>query len=112
MRSRLKTKLLPALPAIYQVGDAPTDFKGFLALFINIINLLIPVIIVVSLWFFFKGLLIFIKKAGSEKAEDEGKQLMIWGIIILFVMISFFGIVNLLHVSVFGGRIGLPQLPQ
>ena len=87
----------------------PKDFKGFVALLIGLIQLVIPLIGVISLWIFFWGLARFIRNSGDEKAIAEGKDLMLWGVIALFVMVSVYGILNILYGSIFGG--GITQLP-
>ncbi len=93
-------------------GGTPKDLKGFITLFIDLIKIIIPIIGALALWIFFWGLAKFIKNSGSEKAIEEGKDLMIWGIIALFVMVSVYGLVNLLYASLFGGgSISLPGLP-
>ncbi len=93
-------------------GYAPGNLTDLVNLFIGIIKILIPIIGAASLWIFFWGLGRFIKNSGDEKAITEGKDLMIWGIVGLFVMVSVYGLVNLLYGSVFGGAIsGLPLLP-
>lgn len=94
------------------MGRAPTDFKGLISLFIGIIQLIIPAIGLLSVWTFFKGLAVFIGKSGDEKAIQEGKLLMFWGVVALFVMVSVYGLINILYGSVFGGTITLPLLPQ
>jgi len=47
----------------------------------------------VALLVFFWGLAKFIFYAGSTEKKDESKNIMFWGIISLFVMISVWGIV-------------------
>jgi hypothetical protein len=39
----------------------------------------------------------FILNAGSEEAQKSGKNIMIWGIITLFIMVSFWGIITLIQ---------------
>lgn len=98
----------PSIPT-----TVPKDLKGFIALFIDLIKIIIPIIGSLSLFVFFWGLAKFVRHAGSEKEEGEGKDLMIWGVIALFVMVSVYGIVNLMYASLFGGgAISLPLLPQ
>jgi cobalamin biosynthesis protein CobD/CbiB len=46
--------------------------------------------------FFLWGMAVFILNAGNEDKRKEGKQRMFWGIIILVVMVSIWGIVSLL----------------
>ena len=56
------------------------------------------VIILVSLAvvFFLYGILKYISRGDDEESQKKGKNIMIYGIIGLFVMISFWGIVNIL----------------
>ena len=49
---------------------------------------------------FVYGVVKFIYKAGDEKAREEGKSAITWGIIIFFVMVSVWGLVNLITSSV------------
>lgn len=39
--------------------------------------------------------------SGDEKAIDEGKRVMKWGIIALFVLVSIWGIVTLIQTNIF-----------
>ncbi len=55
-----------------------------------IIPLLISFAVVLFLW----GLVKFVANASDEGKRQEGKDLMIWGLIALFVMIAFWGIVG------------------
>jgi cobalamin biosynthesis protein CobD/CbiB len=43
---------------------------------------------------FFGGLVKYIANASDEGAKDSGKTLMIWGMIALFVMVAFWGIIG------------------
>src|SRR3989339_836385 len=56
------------------------------------------VIILISLAvvFFLYGILKYISRGDDEESQKKGKNIMIFGIICLFVMISFWGIVNIL----------------
>lgn len=59
----------------------------------TIIGLLIPVAFALALLFFFWGMAKFVLKAGEESGREEGKEIMKWGIIALFVIASIWGIV-------------------
>jgi len=56
------------------------------------------VIILISLAvvFFLYGILKYISRGDDEESQKKGRNIMIYGIIGLFVMISFWGIVNIL----------------
>lgn len=73
------------------------DLAGVVKLLLSIINPLIVLVAALSLFVFFKGLTVFISKSGDEKSHKDGKNLMIWGIIALFVMVSFLGIIQLVQ---------------
>jgi len=78
------------------------EFKDFVCLFVDLISVSIPVIVGLMLLVFFWGLAKFIfRVGGDEKAVDEGKRIMLWGVVALFVMVSVWGLVNFL-VDAFG----------
>ncbi len=73
-----------------------------LILFWNLIDGLVVIVVALGLVFFLWGLAKFILNAGDEKGREAGKQVMFWGIIALFVMISVWGIINFLQSAIFG----------
>ncbi|MCI5108535.1 MAG: hypothetical protein MRY49_01680, partial [Candidatus Pacebacteria bacterium] len=54
----------------------------------------------------------FLSAGGSEDSVDSAKKLMFWGVIIIFVMVSFWGIVQFFYSDFFDGRAGIPVLPE
>src|SRR3989338_5699758 len=85
-----------ALPLISLA--APTNLKTTGELIINTINnVLVPVLFaaafIVFLWGAFDT---FIVGANNEEVKEKGKNLMLWGLIGFFVMISVWGLVNIL----------------
>jgi len=75
----------------------------------DLISLAIPIVIGLSLIAFLWGLTVFILNADNEEKITEGKTFMVWGVIGLFVMVSVWGIINLLTGS-FGFDFIFPQL--
>jgi hypothetical protein len=72
---------------------------------------LLPVVAGMTLLVFFWGLAKFIARVGGDvKAVEEGKNLMIWGIVGLFVMISIWGILAFMS-DQFGFGHVFPLLP-
>lgn len=72
-----------------------TDLKQLIQAFGGLITTLTAIIAAVALLVFFWGLAKFIFKLGSsEKAVEEGRNIMVWGLIALFVMLSVWGIIN------------------
>ncbi len=87
-----------------------SNFSEFVGLIIGYISLLIPVVSGLSLLAFFWGLAKFIFSA-SEKTVADGKNLMIWGVVALFIMVSIFGILRLMSSELGLGTFGVPLLP-
>jgi len=78
----------------------------------NILNdIILPGILVLALIFFMWGVAMFILGAGDPEKREQGKHIMIWGIVALFVIVAVWGIVfwlaNLFGVSV-GGTAPVP----
>jgi hypothetical protein len=55
----------------------------------------IPLIFALAMLFFFWGIAKYIRSTGTDK--EEGKKVMIWGVIALFVMVSVWGLVRLIQ---------------
>lgn len=99
-------------------AGAQTNFQidGFINLINqigNLIQTMIPFVAALALLFFFYGLAMFILSAGDDGKRDEGKKIMFWGVIALFVMASVWGIIQVLG-SLFGvdtgGSIDVPTV--
>ncbi len=81
-----------------------TNIKGLIVAVGSLINPLIAILVGLALLAFFWGLAKFILRAGGdEKAIEEGKKLMIWGLIALFVMVSVWGIINFMQNALLPG---------
>lgn len=69
-------------------------------------SLLIPMAFSLCLLYFFWGMVKYIKDgASSDKAAEEGKRIMLWGIVGLFVAVSVWGIVSLIK-----NELGIPDI--
>lgn len=92
----------------------PTDFKSFIGIFTDLIALALPIVSGLALLAFLWGLSKFIFNVqGDAKAVAEGKNLMIWGVIALFIMVSVWGLVSFLSNEFgLGADLVLPLLPS
>ncbi len=88
-----------------------SNFSGFVGLIVGYISLLMPVVSGLALLAFFWGLAKFILNPGNEAAVKEGRNLMVWGTIALFIMVSIFGILRFMSGELGLGTFGLPLLP-
>lgn len=87
------------------------DLTGIINLFIDIGLKIIPFLGVVAFLVFVWGVARFIKAAGNEKEIKDSKNLLIWGIIGLFVLVTIWGIISFLS-NEFGFGGGNPAIPQ
>lgn len=81
--------LLPLL-ALAQGRGVETFIERLIAIVRTLIALTGALALLAFLW----GLAKFVFKAGDAKNNEEGKNLMIWGLIALFVMMSVWGIIG------------------
>ncbi len=96
-----------ALPLVsFAAVNNLNDLGSFVINLIN--NVLVPVLFAVAfivfLWGAFQA---FILGAQNDTAKEKGKNLMLWGLIGFFVMISIWGLVNILVGTIqFGNNSG------
>ncbi|HDQ16760.1 MAG TPA: hypothetical protein ENN31_01395 [Candidatus Vogelbacteria bacterium] len=67
----------------------------------NLISALIPIMLALAVVVFFWGLAMYLLKAGDEEGQKGARNLMIYGVIAIFVMVSLWGLVGILA-STFG----------
>jgi hypothetical protein len=77
--------------------SAQTRVIALLADFRFLIGLLPRVIFGLAMIYFFWQGAQFILNAGDEKYREEGKKRLVMGLIILFVLVSIYGILNALQ---------------
>jgi len=78
------------------------DIFNVLSDFLNVIDSLILLSLSLAFLFFIWGLAVFILRAGDEAERKKGKNMMVWGVIAMTVMVSIWGIVALLQSFVLG----------
>ena len=87
------------------------DLAGLINLFTKIGARIIPLMAAIAFLAFVWGVAKYIKSAGSEKDSKDSKNLLIWGIVGLFVMVTIWGIVSFLKSDLgFGSGAGVPQI--
>lgn len=80
-----------------------TDTLGGLILIITgLLKSITPILAGLALLYFFWGLANFlILHADSDTEREKGRHIMFWGIIVLFVMVSVWGILQVLETTFF-----------
>ncbi len=89
--------ILLSATAIPVMAAPVTTFKQLIndLLITTILKPLIPLLIGLAIVVFFYGIIVFVLSEGGDKKQD-GKQYMFWGVIGIFVMVSVWGLVDLL----------------
>jgi len=68
----------------------------------DLINIIIPFLIGVGVFAALAGMLKYIAAGGDLEKLKEGKTYIIYGVLAVFVMVSFWGLVALVHKSLLG----------
>lgn len=89
-----------ALAALPVVASAQTTsgegLFGVLAKANQLINQILPFIITLTVLVFLWGVFKFVVSGGDMEARKEARGYIIWGIIALAIMVSVWGLVNIL----------------
>ncbi len=100
------------------VCTPPTDIKGVFQLAICLLTrYVVPFLFALALVMFLIGVLQYVAGGDNEEKREAGRNMMVFGIIALFVMISVWGLVKILHSTLFGtggtaeNQFQIPGLP-
>lgn len=88
-----------ALP-LFAGAQGTGDLTGFVMVVGNIVNLLVPLVSTLAIVFFFYGLAKYVLNAGDEEKKAEGKNIMIWGVLAMFVLVTIWGIIGFLQKTI------------
>lgn len=90
------------IPAFDSTVSTPQTINQiFLSFAVNNMVKFAPVLILVALVTFLAGVVRFISAGDNEEKRASGKNVMVYGIVVLFFMITLWGIVGLLTQSFF-----------
>jgi hypothetical protein len=92
---------------------AITDIQDLGDTILSIINeVLVPIVFAIAFIVFIWGVFQYFIQGGSdEEAKEKGKSLMLWGLIGFFLMVSIWGLVNIL-VGTFDLNNAVPDFPE
>jgi hypothetical protein len=103
-----------AIPAIASAQGAPGQNLTSLIRFTgDILNMLIPILIALALVAFFWGLVKYVYSGGED--HGQGRNIMIAGLVALFVMVSVWGIIRVAQNTLgigSSGALPAPSVPQ
>jgi fumarate reductase subunit D len=112
MRARLFSSSLAWLAAVaLPVCAAAASIDDTFILASNLLNKLMVLFVVLAVVVFFWGLIKYLAGLDSSESKSEGLQLMMYGVIAIFVMVSLWGIIALLQNTFKVGGGTVPKLP-
>jgi len=76
-------------------------FQSAITLIIGLLNSLVPIIMGLLLLVFIWGLASFLRSDGDTESQKNGKRIMTWGVLGVFIAVSVWGLVNLLFNTFF-----------
>ncbi|MDO8552019.1 MAG: hypothetical protein Q7S01_00650 [bacterium] len=93
---------LPLFPAIVLAEGAPRTYSALVNQLVSLMNYAVIVLVALGVAIYFYGMYSNILKFGEDNPEKK-KALFFWGIIILFVMVSVWGILRIMQNTFFPG---------
>lgn len=99
MRSSLLTLVALFVPAI--AFAAPRTWSELVYGLVSLMNIGVAVLVALAIALYFYGISSNILKFGENDPEKK-KAYFFWGIIILFVMVSVWGILRVVRYTLFG----------
>ncbi|MEK7480229.1 MAG: hypothetical protein AAB665_02990 [Patescibacteria group bacterium] len=97
---RVATLSIVLFPALAYA--APKNFSELAKLMVDLIEGATVVMMVFGLVMYLWGMAVNIPEFGDEKGAEKRKSFFFWGIIVLFLMVSIWGILRLLETTLFG----------
>ena len=80
-------------------------------IFIDIFSTLIPFLAALAFFLFMLGVAKYIRSSGSEKDAKDSKNLLIWGIVGIFILVTIWGIISFMRSELgFGAGVVLPRI--
>ncbi|MEK7208012.1 MAG: hypothetical protein AAB699_00510 [Patescibacteria group bacterium] len=86
----------------FQPQKGSLTFTGVANKFGEIVNVVIPFLIGIAFVAILFGIFTYLRSAGDAEKLAEGRRVAIWGVIALFLMLSFWGFVIMIKTSLFG----------
>ena len=92
------TKAFAFVDSNGNVVNRTDNFSSLVNKFISgVLTPLIYLFVAGGVVYFLAGVLKYMRKASDEKEREEGRKMMLYGIIALFVMVSVWGLVRVLQ---------------
>lgn len=97
-RSRLLTVIfsVAAVAPFFAFAQEINTIRGLAVRLVDILNILMPFFIWLAVFIVVVGIVRYIAAGGNEEKRREGGAFILWGIVSVFILLSIWGLVNLL----------------
>lgn len=89
-----------------------SPIESLLGAVASLVGALVPILITLALVVFFWGLVKYLWGAAGKGNHQKGKDLMKWGLVTLFVMVSVWGIIDLMQSALDINKNATGKAPQ
>ncbi len=102
---------------IAEAAGPVTDITSLITFLSDILsNAILPLLITLAVIGFVFGIIKYLVAGDNEEKRKKGKEFMTWGLVSLFVMVSFWGIISIFqksfNVTEDGSNIRIPRIPE
>ena len=87
---------------VFTTPNQDLNFLSFAQKLSDIANTIIPFLIGVAFVFVILGIFKYVRQAGDAEKVAEGRRMFVYGVVALFLMLSFWGFVMIIKTSLFG----------
>ena len=101
--------VLAVVPLLAEAAGAPRTFKELAGQVFTLLSAGIATIVALGIVIYIWGIASNMMKVEEGFNNAGYRNTILWGIVIIFVMVSIFGIVNLLYATFFQGGAQQPQ---
>ena len=103
-------KYIPVILTFTPFFALAQNAEDIITRIMSVLNVVVPLLIAVAVVIFLYGVIKYITAGGDEEKRKESRNVMIYGIVGLFVMVAVWGLVNVL-ISTFGLETTVPIVP-
>lgn len=100
-------KIVLALAAylvpVIAFAQTPRTFAELVYMIISYINPIASILAAAAMLIFFYGIVLYVFKSADEESHERGRQLILWGVVALFVLFSVWSLAGILVNTFFGG---------
>ncbi len=109
MKKIILTSLFFLIPTL--VFAFPANLGDFIKLLLSLIDIIIPIMSGFIMIIFFYGTALFILAQGDIVKTQTGKSFMLWSVLGIFLLVSLWGIIQVMSNELDFGQIRRPTLP-